>query len=327
MSAPGAGEETDSSQEDACQSTLAPGARLCARRQELNWSVEQVAKQLNLAPRQIQALENDNYAALPGMASVRGFIRSYAKLLKIDAAPLLAIIAEETSASSHMMPLRRALPATPFSERRLSSASLHRLPSKSTVVVLFVVLLAAGVFVAQKMGWISIFPESLSAKVDQGFAFLSTPAPEATSGATDRRPSTSITVLAPNANVMTDISTGIAGTNTEIATGARAMNPAGAASPMAFLTAAAPSIGASATDSRDMLILKLREESWIDIRRPDNSVLISGLLKAGTTETFKVTEPVSLTVGNAAGVDATLRGMPVELRTNSRSNVARLSLR
>src|SRR5688572_9646060 len=52
---------------------LAPGVQLAARRQQLNMTVEQVANQLNLAPRQIQALEADNYRALPGMASVRGF--------------------------------------------------------------------------------------------------------------------------------------------------------------------------------------------------------------------------------------------------------------
>ena len=62
------------------------GTRLSAEREALGWSVEQVASQLNLAPRQIQALEQDNYAALPGIASVRGFIRAYAKLLKIDPA-------------------------------------------------------------------------------------------------------------------------------------------------------------------------------------------------------------------------------------------------
>src|ERR1700736_2109394 len=81
--------EADRQQQEDAQP--APGAQLAAQRQALNWSIEQVANQLNLAPRQIQAIEADNYAALPGMASVRGFIRAYAKLLKIDAAPLLLV--------------------------------------------------------------------------------------------------------------------------------------------------------------------------------------------------------------------------------------------
>jgi cytoskeleton protein RodZ len=328
MSASDTGEATDPPQQDAGQGALAPGAQLCARRQELNWSIEQVANQLNLAPRQILALESDNYAALPGMASVRGFIRSYAKLLKLDATPLLAIIAEETGASSHMMPLRRALPATPFAEHRLSSARLRRLPSWSTAAVVLVVLLAAGVFVAQKMRWISIFPASLAAKVEQGYALLSATAPEVSSAIeADSRPNTSIAVLVPNAEVMAGMATGAVDANSGNAAAGAEMNSGGTASSMAIVTVAAPSIGASGAQSSDKLVLKLREESWIDIRRPDNSVLISGLFKAGSTETFNVTGPISLTVGNAAGVDATLRGTPLALQSGSKNNVARLNLK
>jgi cytoskeleton protein RodZ len=48
-----------------------------------------VAGRLKFAPRQITALEEGNFAQLPEMAFVRGFVRSYAKLLQLDAEPLL----------------------------------------------------------------------------------------------------------------------------------------------------------------------------------------------------------------------------------------------
>ncbi|MGV3652989.1 MAG: helix-turn-helix domain-containing protein, partial [Noviherbaspirillum sp.] len=69
-----------------------PGQQLAARREELNWSVEEVASHLNLAPRQVRAIEANDFSVLPVMAITRGFIRSYAKLLGLDAAPLLATI-------------------------------------------------------------------------------------------------------------------------------------------------------------------------------------------------------------------------------------------
>ena len=72
----------------AMQASTSPGAELARQREARGWTVAEVADQLNLAARQIAALEADNYAALPGMAIVRGFIRAYAKLLKIDATPL-----------------------------------------------------------------------------------------------------------------------------------------------------------------------------------------------------------------------------------------------
>ncbi|MFX5756239.1 DUF4115 domain-containing protein [Acinetobacter baumannii] len=54
--------------------------------------------------------------------------------------------------------------------------------------------------------------------------------------------------------------------------------------------------------------------------------MISRLLKAGTTETFDVSDATTLIIGNAAGVDASLRGQPLDLTTPGGSNVARLNL-
>ncbi|TFI23966.1 DUF4115 domain-containing protein, partial [Herbaspirillum sp. 3C11] len=81
------------------------------------------------------------------------------------------------------------------------------------------------------------------------------------------------------------------------------------------------------SNSKDLLRLTFREDSWVEIRRGDKSTMISRLLKAGTTESFDINEPVTLVVGNAAGVDASLRGSRLDLETGSSSNVARLSLK
>lgn len=51
--------------------------------------VEEAARKLCLSPRQLSALESDNFAALPSPAFTRGFIRNYARLLNLDANPLL----------------------------------------------------------------------------------------------------------------------------------------------------------------------------------------------------------------------------------------------
>ncbi len=77
---------------DAERIALSPGAKLAASRNAMGWSIEQVAFQLRLAPRQITSIEMDDYASLPEPAIVRGFIRAYAKLLKLDPGPLVALI-------------------------------------------------------------------------------------------------------------------------------------------------------------------------------------------------------------------------------------------
>jgi cytoskeletal protein RodZ len=51
-----------------------------------------VATQLKITRHQILAIEADDYDVLPAPAIVRGFVRTYAKLLKLDSAPLLELM-------------------------------------------------------------------------------------------------------------------------------------------------------------------------------------------------------------------------------------------
>src|SRR5512147_626254 len=68
------------------------GAVLREAREQQGLSVADVANRIKFAPRQIEAMEADDYAQLPEATFVRGFVRSYARLLEIDAAPLLAAL-------------------------------------------------------------------------------------------------------------------------------------------------------------------------------------------------------------------------------------------
>jgi len=72
-----------------CAEMPGPGAMLARGRSEKRLTVEDVSARLKFAPRQIKALEADEYDRLPGTTFVRGVIRSYARLLELDAAPLL----------------------------------------------------------------------------------------------------------------------------------------------------------------------------------------------------------------------------------------------
>lgn len=67
-----------------------PGAVLRRARESRGQSVADVVQVIRFSARQIEALERDDYASLPGSTAVRGLVRNYAKFLKLDAAPLLA---------------------------------------------------------------------------------------------------------------------------------------------------------------------------------------------------------------------------------------------
>ncbi len=70
-----------------------PGSLLREAREARGVSVFEVAQSLKFGVRQIEALEADNYAVLPAGATFqRGFVRGYAKLLKLDPEPLLGML-------------------------------------------------------------------------------------------------------------------------------------------------------------------------------------------------------------------------------------------
>ncbi|MDX8385714.1 MAG: DUF4115 domain-containing protein [Gallionella sp.] len=81
---------------------LSVGSILRETREKLGMSIEDVAAQIKLAPRQIEALEADDLSKLPELAFVRGFIRSYAKILRLDAQDLLSSFHEINKESAEL---------------------------------------------------------------------------------------------------------------------------------------------------------------------------------------------------------------------------------
>ena len=69
-----------------------PGQHLSRAREVRGLSVADIARTLKFSERQIDALERDDYQLLSGSTFIRGFIRSYARALKIESAPLIAML-------------------------------------------------------------------------------------------------------------------------------------------------------------------------------------------------------------------------------------------
>lgn len=78
------------------QALPGPGAMLRMAREARGTSIAEVAAALKMSPRQIEAIEGEDFSRLSGATFIRGFIRNYARHLKIDAGPLLAALAEQT---------------------------------------------------------------------------------------------------------------------------------------------------------------------------------------------------------------------------------------
>ncbi len=79
-------EQEDSASE---QALTGPGEHLRRAREEQGISVAEIASELKLSESLIRALEADDTSALPAAAFVRGYLRSYARLLDLDAQRLI----------------------------------------------------------------------------------------------------------------------------------------------------------------------------------------------------------------------------------------------
>lgn len=115
------------------------GAQLRQAREAAGLTPEEVAQAIKFSPRQIEALEADAYAALPGATIVRGFVRNYARLLKLDADALLRDLdAVLPAAPAQVRPPDNMGSATP-------TRGVRELPSWAAALV--VMLLAAIILV------------------------------------------------------------------------------------------------------------------------------------------------------------------------------------
>jgi cytoskeleton protein RodZ len=76
------------------------GASLKTLRTARGLSLEDVSERIKFAPRQIEALEAEQWDKLPKGMSLRGLIRSYARLLETDPAALVALVEGHVGALS-----------------------------------------------------------------------------------------------------------------------------------------------------------------------------------------------------------------------------------
>ncbi|MFB9288759.1 helix-turn-helix domain-containing protein [Pseudoduganella plicata] len=312
------------------QQAQAPGAQLAAQREAMGLSIDQIADQLKLAPRQVVAIEQGDYASLPNMAVTRGFIRAYAKVVRLDPAPLVAQI-EVTPTVAPTVDhgtVRREKISTTFSESRFPSMTESRAKPKRWIVGGAVVLVLVAAAAAWQSGIVStdIFHRSAGTET----------------AAVPSQPGTETTALpAPNVPlVQPTMPTGTPAAEatppapvpaaTEPPATAAATTPAPAAQPPVAATpapGATPAAPAAPAEAGNALVLTVTQDSWIEVKRPGAKSLISRLVKAGSTETVEIDRQSTLVVGNPDGVRATLRGQPLALPKIPNGTISRVPVK
>lgn len=293
--------ENNAEQGDSSAATPAVslGKKLREARERLGLSVADVAGQIKFAPRQIDALEADDFQHLPEMAFVRGFVRSYARILNLDAQPLLAILPQAKEVSAQLTPVSVEVP---FPNTHLSQ--------RQNLIWLGTALLAVlgGAFLV----WYYITP-----RAELEMAQVETPLQlPAKMHVIPASPVAEADVIAPPAVPAVRPSSGVEKPSVP------------AAKPLSLPQAQSTAVQTSALPQDSALRLTFDEDSWVEVRDKDDKILSSQVNPRGSELRLNDPAPFSLVIGHAASVHLYHRGKQVDLTpyTSSSSEVARLTL-
>jgi cytoskeleton protein RodZ len=124
----------------ALDQALDVGSTLRRGRERLGMSVHDIAERIKFAPRQVEALEANDFAHLPQSTFLRGFVRSYARVLQLDEAALIAALPDgkPRRAVGGTQPVNVSFPTG--AQQRINLFWLAGALGIGLVLVLFVVL-------------------------------------------------------------------------------------------------------------------------------------------------------------------------------------------
>lgn len=126
------------------------GAQLKSAREALHLSDKEVAARLHLNPRIIQIIETENFNDGPPMIFLRGYIRSYAKLLNLPADEILKALPQVESPIQPVAPV-----STPIRKMPTNHAPRHVVRWTTYLVVIVLITLVA-------IWWMRTHPTTLS---------------------------------------------------------------------------------------------------------------------------------------------------------------------
>jgi cytoskeleton protein RodZ len=283
------------------------GQELAAAREARGLALSDVAQQLKFAPRQLEALEQEQFEALPGATFTRGMVRSYARLLKLDPEPLVQRISGRIEIPDSNLLAARYHQPVPFTDHARRSTFVYLAMS------LGVLLLVGGVAyewhqertAAAKKG--PVLAQAGPAPVVQEAKPEPAPvaaAPVPVQPAVAAPPLTPKVVVPEKPQAKTKVEERTTQDRTFVSTAPASSLPPG----------------------RYRLVVRMVGEAWIEIKDASDRLLVSSLNPPGSERVVRGRPPYSVVIGNASQVILTYDDKPVNLAPHTRQDVARLTI-
>lgn len=275
------------------------GAQLRSAREAAGLDVLEAGEQLRLPARLITRLEAGDYSGLTQGVFLRGYLTSYARLVGVD-----VTLAEAVAERCREQPPLVATGTVPRSRYLFDRYSVS-----ATYLVLTAIIVVPAVWLATHGG----LRQELARTVPLD-------PPVDASGARpddllERLPLPMPVIEPPTGPVIASL------------TPFPTHSPAPAAGQVAGGAGPGPAPGPEPVtgSGRHLLELALSEQSWVEITAEDGSKLEYAMLQPGSHQ-YRSSQPVTVRLGNAGGVQLSVDGAALDLAPFQRANVALVRL-
>ena len=287
----------DASAESPVTPLQSVGQQLHAARLAKGLTMDDVAKALKLSPRQVVALEADDWPSLPCNTIIRGFVRNYARLLGVNANLLMVALDQLAMPQGPELEMSVGTPVSIPQEGKVDRRDFARVFSGLLVLVLAV---SAYFFFPQEL-WLSTLSALKTATQSAEVVVEKEPVAEPEAAKTPEASAAQAAV--PAAVVQPEIS---------------AITPQAVAAPA--------STSASVNTAASVLKFSFTQPSWVEVRDRSGQIIFSKKNDAGTEREVEGQPPFAVVVGNAGHVSLQYKGKSVDLSKRSKEDVARLTL-
>ena len=305
---------------DSIETASTLGQLLRAAREKAGLSAGDIASRLRMGVKQVRALEQDEFAALPTGTFLRGFVRNFAKEVGVKPERALGLL-EEThraamviSASAVIIPSRQNI----------------RVPAPGGALatprgrVLFAVGIVGVLLAAFWYWWEYVLPHRAQGgrpnTIDEANAVsvpIALPAPPAITASTEAGGAQQNGLAAPAA-AQAQLSSS-ATTLPAAAIGEPSTPPTveiAPAAPRPALPAGSGSLG-----------FTFSGESWVEVIDGNGKSLLARKFRSGEAEELRGRAPFSVVIGNAQATRMAYQGKEIDLVPHTRVSVARLTIK
>ena len=307
-------QEAESTEEEVAPVAL-PGHRLKLTREDLHLSKDEVAHHLHLDVQIVEALESDNYESLPSPAYICGYLRSYARILKLPEDEIVNAYSKGHEINAALIPETVSMEP----EKKMNPAVM-----KFAVIIILVLLIAAGLmWIAEKFHMFDVVTNTESTNID-------VPIPEVNRTTVIERPAQVQEQIqqyhAENvtAEQRLDVGEDAKSISSESAVADNTQNQETTTSPF-LIDEGGSAVNATAivepVQAGDLKLVFV-DDSWIEVTDSVGKRHLYRLVDKGSEIYVDGIPPYTILLGNAEGVDVFYKNKPFNHKRYQRDQIA-----